>query len=139
VAALLALPAAAGAQPAPAEADSPAVPSEPEPVPSATGQFTTAVEDREPVDQITFVSTDVRRVFFFSDLRGLEGQTVVHRWRYGSDTVAEVPFEVRGPRWRVWSSKELVPDWIGDWTVEVVAESGEVIATETFTYAAPGS
>jgi len=116
-------------------------------------QFTTGVENREPVDQVSFVESGVKRIFFFSDLRGLAGRTVQHRWIYNGKTIAEVNFEVRGPRWRVWSSKELLPDWIGDWTVEIVAldsgddhsddreegedEGGEVIAAETFTYSAP--
>lgn len=111
--------------------------------PSVVAQFTTGVENREPVDQITFVESGVKKVFFFSDLRGLTGRTVQHRWIYDGKTVAEVNFEVRGPRWRVWSSKDLLPDWIGDWTVEIAivgsAEDGEgeVIAAETFTYSAP--
>ena len=109
----------------------------PERQPSALAQFTTGIEDREPVDQITFVPNDVRKIFFFSDLRGLAGQTVRHRWIYDGRTMAEVRFDVRGPRWRIWSSKELMPDWIGNWTVEIVTADDEVIATETFTYSAP--
>jgi hypothetical protein len=116
--------------------------------PSVLAQFTTGIEDREPVDQITFVENGVKKIFFFSDLRGLAGRTVQHRWIYDGKTIAEVNFEVRGPRWRVWSSKELLADWIGDWTVEIVTVDadddtddglgdGEVIAAETFTYSAP--
>jgi len=108
-------------------------------VPSVTAQFTTAIENREPVDQITFVRNDVGKVFFFSDLRGLAGKTVIHRWIHDGQTMAEVRFEVGGPRWRVWSSKDLMPDWIGDWTVEIVTGEGEVLAAETFTYTAPES
>jgi len=48
--------------------------------------------------------------------------------------MAEVPFDVRGRRWRVWSSKKLQPDWIGNWTVSVVKQDGEVLAAESFTY-----
>jgi len=119
--------------------DEPADPAnvEADAVPSVLAQFTTAVEDREPVDQVTFVSNDVRKIFLYSDLRGMQGQTVTHRWVYDGKTVAEVPFEVRGPRWRVWSSKDLFEDWIGDWTVEIVNGEGEVVASETFTYSAP--
>lgn len=107
-------------------------------VPSALAQFTTAVEDREPVDQISFVENDVRSIIFFSDLRRLEGRTVTHRWLHGDVVRAEVDFQVRGPRWRVWSSKELMEDWLGDWTVEIVTDEGEVIAAETFTYTDAG-
>jgi hypothetical protein len=107
------------------------------PQPSAIGQFTTGIEDREPIDQVTFVPNEIRTVFFFSDLRGLAGQTVTHRWSHGGQVVSEVSFEVGGPRWRVWSSKDLQPDWIGDWTVEIVTEDGEVLAAETFSYEPP--
>ena len=124
-----------GAQEAESAAETPEAPASA--VSVALAQFTTAVENREPVDQITFVANDVRKVFFYSDLRGLAGQTVSHRWLYGGEQMASVSFEVRGPRWRVWSSKSLLPDWIGDWTVEIVAEDGQVLAAETFTYSAP--
>lgn len=103
----------------------------------ALAQFTTAVENREPIDQVSFVSNGVRKIYFYTDLRGLSGQTIHHRWIHDGVVVADVAFEVRGPRWRVWSSKKLLPDWIGDWTVEIVAAEDEVIAAETFTYSAP--
>lgn len=103
----------------------------------ALAQFTTAIENREPIDQVTFVANDVEKVFFYTDLRGLEGQTISHRWLHGGTVVGNVPFEVKGPRWRVWSSKKLLPDLIGDWTVEIVTGEGEVIAAETFTCTAP--
>ncbi len=99
-------------------------------------QFTTGIENREPIDQVTFVGTDIEKIYLFSDLRGLVGQTVTHRWSYKGETMAEVAFEVRGPRWRVWSSKNLRLNWVGDWTVEVVSQDGEVFASETFSYSA---
>jgi hypothetical protein len=103
---------------------------------SALTQFTTAIENREPVDQVTFVENDVHKIFFFSDLRRLDGATVFHRWIYAGKTQANVEFAVMGPRWRVWSSKELDPESVGDWTVEVMTEDGETLASETFTYSA---
>lgn len=103
-------------------------------VPTATAQFTTRIENREPVDQISFVKNDVRKIFFFSDLRNLEGETVSHRWSYGGRVIATVPFEVGGPRWRVWSSKEMKTDWTGDWTVEILRSDGEVVGAESFSY-----
>ena len=112
-------------------------PTSAEVLPVVVAQFTTAIEDREPIDQVTFVQTDIKKIYFFTDLRGLEGQTVLHRWIFADKAVAEVPFEVRGPRWRVWSSKELLPEWLGDWTVEIVNGDGEVMAAETFSYSAP--
>ena len=34
--------------------------------------------------------------------------------------MAEVSFETGGQRWRVYSSKRLLPDWLGEWTVVLV-------------------
>ncbi len=112
-------------------------PTQPQEARVALAQFTTAIENREPIDHVTFVASDVEKVFFYTDLRDLEGQTISHRWLYNGTVMAHVPFEVQGPRWRVWSSKTLIPDLIGDWTVEIVTAEGEVIAAETFTYTAP--
>jgi len=103
----------------------------------ALAQFTTAVEDREPVDAIAFLENEARDIVFYSDLRGYAGETITHRWEYQDQVMAEVPFVVRGNRWRVWSSKQLLPAWIGDWTVSVVKADGEVIAAESFSYNEP--
>jgi hypothetical protein len=45
-----------------------------------------------------------------------------------------VPFVVSGPRWRVYSTKELEPGWTGKWTVRVEDESGRVLHTQSFSY-----
>lgn len=137
---LLAVP-AVGQQTPPLERARPPVVEEPAPVETpreryALVQFTTGIENREPIDQVTFVESDIRRVYFFSDLRGLAGTTVTHRWSHAGTPQAEVKFAVGGPRWRVWSSKELSQDRLGDWTVEIVTDEGETIASETFTYTA---
>lgn len=100
----------------------------------ALARFTTAVEGREPIDAVTFLSNRAREVLFYTDLRGLEGETVAHRWEFAGEVMAEVPFEVGGERWRVWSSKALRPEWTGDWTASVIGPHGEVLAIETFTY-----
>jgi hypothetical protein len=97
------------------------------PVPDAyvaRAQFTTAVVDREPVDQVARLDERARRVFFFTDLRNLQGRTVTHRWEFEGQIVSEVAFKVGGPRWRVYSVKSLNPGETGKWTVFVIDESG---------------
>ncbi len=48
-------------------------------LPSAVAQFTSAVEDREPIDQITFLPTAARTLIFFPALRVLPGPHVSYR------------------------------------------------------------
>lgn len=97
-------------------------------------QFTHAIENREPVDLVTILPNDETEIHFFTDLRQLEGRTVTHRWEYQGKVMAEVPFEVGGPRWRVYSSKTLLPSQLGKWTVVVVDQSGWPLHAEMFEY-----
>ncbi|MGH0033961.1 MAG: DUF2914 domain-containing protein [Myxococcota bacterium] len=97
--------------------------------------FTAEVVDREPGDALSHVPADIGAVFFFTELTDLAGHTVVHRWEWNGQLMAEVSFEVRGPRWRVWSTKRLLPEWLGDWQVTVVDGGGAVLATRSLTVA----
>lgn len=96
--------------------------------------ITTSVIDREPVDDLETVPSSNDTVLFYTDLRNMQGQTIVHRWMRGDEQIADVSFDVRGPRWRIWSSKKMLPEWTGGWTVQVVNGAGEVIAEKRFTY-----
>lgn len=98
----------------------------------ARSAFALAVVDREPVDEVAVVTND--SVYYFTDLRGLEGETIRHRWIYQGEVMADVEFTIGGPRWRVWSKKSLLPRWSGQWTVSVVDDSGAVIQSETVRY-----
>lgn len=102
----------------------------------ARATFTSEVVDREPVDTIDRLSTDHVQILFFTELRGLRGQTVTHRWEHGGEVLAEVPFEVGGDRWRVFSSKKLLPGWVGEWSVAVLDSEGRVLAARSFEYVA---
>ncbi|MFP6641850.1 MAG: DUF2914 domain-containing protein [Myxococcota bacterium] len=100
----------------------------------ALAQFTTEIDDREPVDAISFLDNRSREIIFFTDIRGFGGHSLIHRWEYRGQVMGEVSFDIEQDRWRVWSRKQLLPVWLGDWTVSVVKSNGEVIAAETFNY-----
>ncbi len=97
-------------------------------------QFTSAIEAREPVDEITVLGNNVNKVYFFSELRDLQGETITHRWIYAGKVMAEISFNVGGPRWRVNSSKTLLPGWTGKWSVVVVDGAGAALSEYSFQY-----
>ena len=125
---------------APAFAQAPAAPPAAAPASDIVVRavFTTAVADREPADQITSLKNDVQQVYFYTELKDLEGQTVTHKWEYAGEVKAEVRFDVKAPRWRVWSSKKLDPSWTGEWTVSVVDGSGATRAQAKLNYEKAG-
>lgn len=94
----------------------------------ARSAFTSSIEDREPVDTLQQMNAMDQKVYFFTELRDMEGQTATHRWEFNGDVMAEVAFEVKGSRWRVWSSKNLQPEWAGEWKVSVLNGANEVIS-----------
>jgi len=100
--------------------------------------FTTTVTDREPADQLTSLTNDVQQVYFYTELKDLEGQTVTHKWEHAGEVKAEVSFDVKAPRWRVWSSKTLDPSWTGEWTVSVIDGSGAMLAQAKLSYEKAG-
>jgi len=99
--------------------------------------FTTGIQEREPVDKLSNTSAEEQQVYYFTELRDMSGQTAVHRWEKDGDVKAEIKFDVRGPRWRVWSSKSFQPTTEGEWKVSVLNGAGEVIAEETLNLTAP--
>ena len=95
-------------------------------------QFTRGVYQREPVDvveQLSLTGLDQASVklFFFSELKGLQGKTVIHRWLYEDAEVAKIKFQVRGNRWRVYSSKNIQAGKQGAWRVIVNDEQGNIL------------
>ncbi len=100
----------------------------------ARSTFTNGITDREPVDSINKLATNNNKIYYFSELRGMAGQTVTHRWEHNGKIMAEVPFTVGGDRWRVFSSKSLEESWLGEWKVSVIDQSGGTLAVNTFRY-----
>lgn len=100
----------------------------------ARAMFTTGIVDREPVDQILVLNNKQNNVFFFTDLRHFDGQTITHKWIYNDKVESVVEFKVKGPRWRIFSKKEIKPQQIGKWTVIIQDESGKAVKASVFRF-----
>ena len=98
--------------------------------------FTTQIENREPVNQVLILEDKYKTVYFFSDLRNLEGQDIVHRWEHNGHVVAEKVFSVKGPRWRVYSTQLLDASMLGRWTVVITDKDGCPLKAVVFQYVA---
>jgi len=99
--------------------------------------FTTAIVDKEPVSQLKNISSDITRVYYFTEITGLNGHTISHRWEYNGQVMAQVNFIVNGERWRTWSSKNMLSSWAGKWRVSVLDEGGNIIEQSEFNYVKP--
>lgn len=105
----------------------------------ARSQFTTAVVNREPTDNVVMLTSNSSEIYYFTELSDLKGHNIRHRWQYQGKVMAEIKFDVKSDRWRVYSSKKIRPDWTGEWSVELIDENGKsllvnklkVVATNT--------
>ncbi len=97
--------------------------------------FTVGVDNREPILQVDSINSDAyNSISFFTELKELTGHNVTHQWTFNNKVMFEKTFEVKGPRWRVWNSKTLLPVLTGYWTVNVLDDDRTVLATQSFDY-----
>jgi hypothetical protein len=105
----------------------------------ARAAFTTAIVNREPVDEVLVLAPPATEIYFFTDLRNLQGHTVTHIWQYKGETISQVPFVVKGNRWRVNSKVTLPQGSYGEWSVTVVEDGNWPLYVELFRYESGGT
>lgn len=93
---------------------------------------TTQIIDREPVDQVLYFANTSGEVYFFTELRHFDGQSITHQWIYNDKVVSSVNFDVKGPRWRVYSKLALSRGGLGRWTVLVLNQDKKPLKATVF-------
>ena len=97
--------------------------------------FTIGIVNREPAIMVDSIdSSSYTSISFFTELNDLSGHTITHQWTHNDKVMFEKTFEVKSARWRVWTSKTLIPSWTGSWTVNVLDDDGTVLASNSFEY-----
>jgi hypothetical protein len=99
-------------------------------------QFCSGVAEREPMDELTTLAAPADKAFFFTELIGMAGKTVTHKWSLDGQAMGDVAISVGADRWRCYSTKTLAAGMTGTWTVEVVDDAGTKLAEKSFTYTA---
>lgn len=98
-------------------------------------QFSAAIDNREPSGSLgTKIPKQVRKIYFFNQLKGAENKTIYHRWVYKNQEMALIPLTINSNLYRTWSSKRMTSAWQGLWTVEVLDQDKNVIYRQTFQY-----
>ncbi len=100
-------------------------------------QLTARMEGLEPGPPLALplqVSRGEERVYLFTELRGLSGRTVVHRWELNGRIVQERQLPAKSPTWRTYSGLRITNSMTGNWRVAVVdAATGSTLAELRFT------
>ena len=97
-------------------------------------EFAKKIIDRVPINIVREFDNSLGKIYFFTNIRNLQDTSIKHRWIYNNKVMADVVFDIKGPRWRVWSSKNLWHTWTGKWIVEVLTSENEVLYKKEFNY-----
>ncbi len=93
-----------------------------------------SVENREPVGMSETFPASVGSLVYFTEVKEIrETMTLTHVWSHKGQVMAEISLKVEPPSWRTWSSKRILPEWTGEWKVEVKSADGTVLASKSFT------
>ncbi len=100
--------------------------------------LTKRVEKHEPINllsqTITLAQFD-EDLFFFTDVKNLNEQTIFHRWFYKDQQVAEISLAIYSNQYRTFSSKRILAQHTGPWRVELVNQNNEILAKKEFNIA----
>lgn len=101
--------------------------------------LTNGIAKREPQAGIEAIrpdsaDNDMVTVYAFSEVSGLQGQTLRYRWSRNGKVIATVKVGVGGNSWRSYSSKFVSSTMQGNWRVELLDASDEVLAFREFDY-----
>lgn len=92
------------------------------------------VDGKEPIKTGMSFSKDIGKLYCFTEVITDEYPTeITHIWIYQKSIIAEVPLKIYSPKWRTHSSKIILPEWTGDWKVEIYSKSGQLLDSVNFT------
>lgn len=93
----------------------------------------TGVKEREIIGEAYSFPSSIRKVYCWTLVAGAEELTeITHVWYYGEKKMAEVKLAIESPRYRTWSYKTILPEWVGEWRVEVVDAIGNLLKSISF-------
>ncbi|MDX1352433.1 MAG: DUF2914 domain-containing protein [Thiomicrorhabdus sp.] len=98
-------------------------------------QLCESIENREPVNPFNrVVPKYIRKLAFYTEIAGANGQTIYHRWRTDNQILATVELNIESDKFRTWSTKKLSSAWQGQWYLEVLDSNQQVIYRKPFYY-----
>ena len=91
------------------------------------------VENRACVDAKEEFSADVGKLFCFTRITGAKGDAeVTHVWYFGEIERFRITLPVRTASYRTYSNKQIQPNEVGGWHVDILGPDGKILKTVSF-------
>lgn len=122
------------AQPAAADQTSAQPSTAPSDVHLAEAVVCQDVVNRAPVGSGDVFAKEIPKVYCFTHVIGATpGTQLTHNWYYQGTLKASVKLKVGSSDFRTWSSKTMIPQWSGEWMVEILSADGKPMESIIFT------
>ncbi|MCI0654494.1 MAG: DUF2914 domain-containing protein [Methylococcaceae bacterium] len=99
--------------------------------PIVRASFAWGIQNKEPTGAISSPAIlqpgDSVTIYFFSAFEQLNGQTISHEWSHNGRVTHIRNFQIRADRWRVFSSKHLNSERLGEWKVTIRNSDGKIL------------
>lgn len=98
--------------------------------------ITTRIVRGNPVDSVQRISSSsIHELYCFTKVTASEDaeRQIVHEWYRNDEMVYRCVLPVRGTSWRTYSKKLVSSDMAGDWRVDVLDSTGNLLKTAKFT------
>lgn len=83
------------------------------------------VIDRVPIGKGDVFSPEVPELYCFTRIVGADVDTeVTHNWYFKGNLMSSTVLPVGSASWRTWSKKEMAPELMGEWMVEILSKEG---------------
>lgn len=98
-------------------------------------QLSHAIQAREPIDNIDTIQlqpNESKPIYFYLHLKDLEKKKITILWYRNDELDSQLSLYIHNNNWRTNASKQLDHQRLGTWRVELVDESGNLLATRYF-------
>lgn len=91
------------------------------------------VVDRTPIGSGEVFAKEVSKLFCFTKVTGaLSNTNITHNWYHKGILKASIILPVKSKSWRTYSSKRIVPEFKGEWMVEIISPNGVALESIIF-------
>lgn len=101
--------------------------------------FTTRLKNNKPMNEVLILENNSQILYFFSEVKNMQGKTIFHRWEHHGEKVYEQKFRVAKKSEKLISRYKLDPRKTGEWMVVITDDQAWPIKASMFKYVKKGS
>jgi hypothetical protein len=82
----------------------------------------------EPVGAGDVFPSDLKKLMCFTRVIGAKEDTeIIHNWYFGEKLLTGISLHIGSDNWRTYSAKTILPEYKGEWKVEIVLPDGRLL------------